>query len=75
VRITELFGIILRTILSMVEKAGNTLHEPGVCCRVAGFASPGGFMLVPPGLPARIAETAGIDRDFFPSAAPKFEIG
>ena len=34
-KIAELFGIIVKTILSMVEKIGDSLHEPGVWCRKA----------------------------------------
>ncbi|WP_119269030.1 hypothetical protein [Taklimakanibacter deserti] len=37
VKIAKLFGIIVKTILSMVENVGDTLHEPGVCCRKAGW--------------------------------------
>ena len=51
--IAELFGIIVRTILSMVENVSNTFHEPGVCCRegwMAGAASRDRSMIVPPGL-------------------------
>jgi hypothetical protein len=44
VKIAEFFGIIVKTILSMVGNVGNTLHEPGVCCRKAGW----------PGLPRAI---------------------
>lgn len=45
--IAELFGIIVKTILSLVENAGDIRHEPGVCCRVAGVAQRGMVMLVP----------------------------
>jgi hypothetical protein len=44
VKIAELFGIFVKTILSMVENVGNTLHEPGVCCRKTAW----------PGLPRAI---------------------
>ena len=44
VKIAEFFGIIVKTILSMVENVGNTLHEPGVCCRKTAW----------PGLPRAI---------------------
>jgi len=83
VRIAELFGMIVNTILSMAENVSNTAHEPGVRCRKAGW--PGlPAVLVPTGrddaagcvplaglgaAPARITETAGVDRDVFLSAA------
>ena len=76
--IAELFGIIVKTILSMVENVSNILHEPGACCRVASHDR---AMLVPPGLDdvagcvrladlgaAWITETARGDRDTFPPA-------
>ena len=36
-QIAELFGIIIKTILTIVENVGDTLREPGVCCRKAGW--------------------------------------
>jgi hypothetical protein len=52
VKIAELLEIIIKTILSMVEKVSNTLNEPGVWCRKAGWpiAPPDMAMLVPPSL-------------------------
>jgi hypothetical protein len=49
VNIAGLFGIIVKTILSMVKKVSNILHEPGACYRKAGWpwiASRGMAMLV-----------------------------
>jgi hypothetical protein len=37
VKIAELFGIMVKTILSMVENFSNSLQEPRVCCRKVGW--------------------------------------
>ena len=55
--IAAFFGIMFQTILSMVEKAGNTLSRPASIMRLAGFGA----------APARITESAG-NHDIFPSA-------
>jgi hypothetical protein len=79
VMIAGLFDIIIKTILSMAENAGNSLHEPDVRCRkpgwrgiasspdMAGLDDATGCVRLADlqAAPARTTETARVDRGVF----------